>query len=312
MSEFARIARLRKALDTPSPHVELGIGDDAAILRLGDGERLVVSIDSSVENVHFRRAFAPLDRLAERAFLAAASDLSAMGASPHSAFVSLIAPADLDDADFDAITAGVARASRATGLVVAGGNLSRGTELSLTTTVLGAVREYALTRSGARAGDDVFVTGTIGAAALGLAALLKNETQPLTGAFIERWLAPSPRLVEGRTLSGFATSCIDISDGLVQDAAHVAKSSDVRLVIEAARIPLSSFHNEAAAQLGVSALAAALSGGEDYELLFTMPRGSLLPVEATRIGRVDAGDGVLVLDEQGDAIDIARGHDHFV
>lgn len=312
MSEFSRIARLRKTLEAPSPHVELGIGDDAAILRVGAGERLVVSVDSSVENVHFRRSFAPLDRLAERAFLAAASDLSAMGAAPHTAFVSLVAPADLDDVDFDAITAGVARASATTGLVVAGGNLSRGTELSLTTTVLGTVREHALTRSGARAGDDVFVTGTLGAAALGLSALLKSETPPLTVAFVERWLAPPPRLTEGRTLAGVATACIDISDGLTQDAAHVAKSSEVRVVIEAARIPLSARHNEAAAHLGVSALAAALSGGEDYELLFTMPRGAHLPIEATRIGRIEAGDGVLVVDEVGRAITLSGGHDHFV
>lgn len=313
MSEFSRIARLRRTLETPSPHVELGIGDDAAVLRLGDKDRLVVSVDSSVENVHFRRSFAPLDRLAERAFLTAASDLSAMGAAPHTAFVSLVAPADLDDVDFDAITAGVARASASVGLVVAGGNLSRGAEISLTTTVLGTVREHTLTRGGARAGDDVYVTGPIGAAALGLAALLGGgQHDALTAPFVERWLLPPPRLAEGRKLAGVATACIDISDGLTQDASHIASASHVRIVIEASRVPLAARHAEAAEHLHTSPLAAALFGGEDYELLFTTPHGASVPIEAVRIGYVEAGEGVCALDDHGAAIDLANGHDHFV
>jgi thiamine-monophosphate kinase len=317
VDELERIARLRNLLSTaPAAGVTLGIGDDAALLAPASGS-LVLSVDASVEGVHFSQAWAGLDVIAERAFAAALSDLAAMGAQPRAALSSLALPADFPDADFEQLARGSARAAQAHACPIVGGNLVRASELSIHTTVLGEVEPaLALRRDGARDGDGVFVTGILGAAALGL-AVLQRGTAPSEGArtepFVARWRQPVPRIAEGLALRSVASAAIDVSDGLVQDLGHVCAASKLGAVIEAGCLPLARGHVELAHALGGDPLAFALAGGEDYELVFTLPPRAAAPAFATRIGRIDkAAHGVMVLDAAGRKLQLdAQGYRHW-
>ena len=170
-TEFDRIARLSQAFrSAPNDRVALGIGDDAAVLN-SNARPTVWTIDSAVEGVHFSRTFMGLADIGYRAFMAAASDVAAMGGRAVGALCAWVLPADLSEADFDELSSGVARAAELCNCPVIGGNLARGSELSLTTTVLGESPGPLALRSGARPGDALFVSGPVGAAALGLSAL---------------------------------------------------------------------------------------------------------------------------------------------
>lgn len=184
-SERELVAVLREALGAPAAGVTLGIGDDAAILAASP-HPTVLSVDASIEGVHFERRFAPLPALAARAFTAAVSDLAAMAATPRAALVSLVLP-DADLSVVRALAEGLAEGARRYGCPVVGGNLARGRELQIHTTVVGAQRRPALTRDGARAGDDLWVTGTVGGAHVGLTALATGATDARLAAFVERW-----------------------------------------------------------------------------------------------------------------------------
>jgi thiamine-monophosphate kinase len=310
--EFERIAELQRRFACDAAQVALGIGDDAALLRTTADS--VLSVDSCVEGVHFERELLDFHTLGRRALEAALSDLAAMGARPRACLCALILPTDLADAELYALADGYAEAAREAGAPVIGGNLARGRELSITSTVLGDAGPRTLTRGGARPGDTLFVTGELGAAALGL-ALLKAGRPELGPAFVTRWRAPRARLAEGQLLAPHASAAIDVSDGLLQDLEHLCRASGVGAELWAERLPLLPGHHEVAAALGLDGLSLALSGGEDYELIFTQaapqaPAG----VAATAIGGiVDLGVRVLdVLDAQGRPIAIGqRGFRHF-
>lgn len=310
--EFDRIRRLATRFRGPLPPA-LGIGDDAAVLPHVDGS-LVVTVDASVEHVHFRRAWATIDRLAMRAVHAAASDLAAMGADPSRTggglLFALELPSTLDASDFDALIDGLARGAESLAAPVLGGNLTRsGTStLSITTTAMG-VAEAPMRRCGARVGDNVFVFGCVGAARIGLEALLAGrEREPLLAPFVEHWLTPRAQIAEGRAIAAFATACIDLSDGLAQDAAHIAEQSNVAIELDARSIPLVNLQDEASRSLGFDPIELALRGGEDYLLLFTAPRERV--EGATRIGRVIDGRGVFVV-RDGVRSPAPGGWDHF-
>lgn len=293
-----------------SPEVVLGIGDDGAVLAasaLGQ----VLSVDAQVEGVHFRRDLLEPAAIGYRAIVSALSDLAAMGARPRAALLSLILPPALSDAELDGIVDGVAEAQHEYGCVVAGGNLARGSELSLTTTVIGDAPERPLTRAGARAGDAVFVTGQLGGAALGLQALLLGKAELAPGA-VARWRRPVARIREGEALRGIAQAAIDVSDGLLQDLAHVCEASGVGCEIELPKLPLWPELERAAAKLALDPLGLALHGGEDYELLFTV-RGGVVPELGTRIGTICPGSGIRLRDADGSEVKLpARvGYDHF-
>lgn len=305
--EHARIARLLEALP-PGDGSRLLVpnGDDAAVFA-PRAEPLVATVDVAVEGVHFRRSFAPLDVLARRAVMGAASDLAAMGARPTGLLIALVLPPALTDDELDGIMAGVGRAAGELDAVVAGGNLSRGAALSLTTTALGHLEGPALTRAGARAGEGVFVTAPPGHAALGLESLLKGEAPKGIDRYREAWLHPSAAIAAGRALAGHAGACIDVSDGLVQDLGHVCRASGVGATLE---LPPDEPFERCAAALGVEALALRLTGGESYGLLYTAPSAGA--VGGLRVGTIEEEPG-LRLRRGGrlEALPARAGFDHF-
>ncbi len=210
-----------------------GIGDDGAVIDVLSGEKLIVSTDSSVENVHFRRDDVSASEIGYRAAAAALSDLAAMAAKPLGLVFALVLP-ERWKADANSIADGVAAAAMSSGCPIVGGNISSGGELSITATVFGTSHRPLL-RSGARAGDSIYVTGALGGAASAVASWASaKEPSPECR---ERFVHPKARIHEAMWLAGQgATSAIDISDGLVTDAAHVARASGVSLLIDAERV----------------------------------------------------------------------------
>jgi len=309
--EFARIRELAKLFATDSEAVQLGIGDDAAVLR-PQAQPLVLSVDVAVEGVHFDRAFLSWAQVGARAMTAAVSDLAAMGARPLAALCSLVAP-PLSEDDFLALHAGIARAARDYACPVIGGNLASGAQLSLSTTVIGTVQGQGLYRNGARAGDEIYVTGPLGSAALGLKLLQLLAATAEGAPFVDAWRAPRARIEQGLALCGRATSAVDVSDGALADLGHICEASQLGAIIEAERIPLAPGMTELARKLGADPLQLALSGGEDYELIYTLPPGAADPANGTRIGHMlNAHGTVQVIDARGQTIELStRGYQHF-
>jgi thiamine-monophosphate kinase len=293
-SEFQKIALIERALrqrGAASSAVKLGIGDDAAVL--SSSGQLVWTIDTQVEESHFRRTWLSLEDLGYRAFQAAASDLAAMGARPLAALSNLALPRAFSDAELTRLVRGQAEASASCRCPVVGGNLTRASGLSITTTLLGRVGKPLL-RSGAREGDELWLWGEVGLAAAGLRALERGvEKRKALQACVERWRRPQALLAQGRKLVGRAHAAIDVSDGLSGDAAHLARASRVRVVIDAAQLEaaLSQELLQGAAALRESALSLALLGGEDYALLAAGP-AARRPRGARPIGCIERGSGV--------------------
>ena len=264
LGEFGLIARIeRQARRLRAPHVVLGIGDDAAIVRPRSGEDLVVTSDTLVENVHFRFATQAASTVGRRALAVNLSDLAAMGARPLAFTCALQAPPDLPLDRVDGLVRGLLAAAARYACPLVGGNVARARETSLAVTAFGAVaRGAALRRSALRAGDRVFVTGTLGGAAL---ALARSER-----GLAKRRRVPEPRLAAGRALARRSgrTACIDVSDGLVQDLSHLARASGVGIELDVTRVPRPAGFERACAELGLDAARTCLTGGEDYELLF--------------------------------------------
>ncbi|KPB20354.1 thiamine-phosphate kinase [Pseudomonas amygdali] len=295
--------------------VALGIGDDCALLALAPGEQLAISTDTLVAGVHFPDVCDPF-LLGQRALAVSASDLAAMGARPVAFTLALTLPQV--DADWlQAFARGLNHMALGCSLRLIGGDTTRGS-LSLTLTVFGAVPAgSALTRSGACAGDLLCVGGALGDGAGALPLVLKQRSTEasIAEALLARYWSPQPQLALGQALRGRATSALDISDGLLADCGHIARASGVRLVVERDRLPMSD-------QLLTlfdlpSARQAALSGGDDYILAFTLPYGHLAslldegwPVHV--VGRVEKGQGVVVVDGAGlDVTPDTRGYQHF-
>jgi thiamine-monophosphate kinase len=312
--EFAKIEWLktRLELDTKPGGLVLGIGDDAAVFDFG-GRPTVITVDTQVEYVHFRRELISCRDLGQRAVTAAASDVWAMGAMPSASTVALTLPPDLLEQDFRELIEGIARGARATGARVIGGNLSRGETLSATTTVFGLPIGKPTTRAGARPGDSVYVTGTLGTAALGLAVLDAQRTD-LEHAehFVERWRRPPINGHAARTLASIATAAVDVSDGCLQDLQHLCLASGVGAVLHANALPTAPGHAAAANALGRDPTELALSGGEDYELLFTATESSEAEAVATKVGEITAGSAVEVVDSAGQPLELkTSGFRHF-
>ncbi|AAO54237.1 thiamine-phosphate kinase [Pseudomonas syringae pv. tomato] len=295
--------------------VVLGIGDDCALLALPPGEQLAISTDTLVADVHFPAVCDPF-LLGQRALAVSASDLAAMGARPVAFTLALTLPHV--DADWlQRFAHGLSLMAQGCSLRLIGGDTTRG-PLSLTLTVFGAVPSgLALTRSGARVGDLLCVGGALGdgAAALPLVLNQRSAEASIAEPLLARYWSPQPQLALGQALRGKATSALDISDGLLADCGHIARASGVRLLIERDGLPMSPhllalFDLQAAQQ-------AALSGGDDYVLAFTLPPEHLAglldagwPVHV--IGRVEAGNDVVLIDHAGaDITPDTRGYQHF-
>jgi len=313
--EFALIAQLARALAAPyAKAVELGIGDDAAILRVGK-ERVVVSVDDQVEGVHFDwRWLGPAD-VGYRAVQAAASDLAAMGATPLAAVASLHVPRGFSAAKLRQLARGQAEAARQLACPIVGGNVARGAVLSVTTTVLGRVAEPLL-RSGARVGDELWIIGELGLARAGLLLHQRGSRVPARlRAVAERarraWARPEACVAAGRKLAGRAHALIDVSDGLAGDVQHLAQQSRVKAVLESAELArlVSPELGELGALLGEPGIALVLAGGEDYALLGAGPK-SRRPPKARVVGRIERGRGSELELETGQRLRLGTGFDH--
>ena len=275
---IARIARAAQRLDQGG--VVLGIGDDAAILRLREGEDLVASTDASVENVHFRFSYQSPVHVGRRALLANLSDLAAMGARPLGFSLALSAPGSLELTRFDGLFRGLLKEAEAHRCPLVGGNLARASQPSLVIHVYGAVpRGRALRRDALRSGDRLFVTGALGAAGLAR-AVAEHTGRPM------RQL-PTARLSAGRALLGLAGrgACIDLSDGLLTDLAHLLRGRGLGAEVHADRLPLPRGFARGCHELGLDPLKLALSGGEDYELLFSLRPGAARQLTLARLAR---------------------------
>lgn len=319
------VASLRERFRADPSRVLLGIGDDAAVLA-GSLEAWVSSVDTQVDGVHFDLRFLSARDVGYRAFHAAASDLAAMGATPAGALSALILPRGMSGRLLDELLDGQAAASAECGCPIIGGNLSRGRELSVTTTVMGRCAR-PLRRDTARPGDELWLVGDVGLAALGLSWLrlscgTSSHKRLVTVAAggearqraLERcaaaWRRPRALLAWGRELSGVASAAIDVSDGLAADGDRLARASGVRLVVqrELLRAALHPALVEACRALGRAPLQLALRGGEDYALLATGSR-SARPAFARRIGYVARGLGARLAAPDGQRV-LAGGFDH--
>jgi thiamine-monophosphate kinase len=309
-SDFNRLPpRLRSGLG-----VVLGPGDDGAILQT-TAQRLLLTVDALVEGVHFRRGWLTARQLGRKAFLVNASDIAAMGGAPRWCVVNIAAPPTAAANEIAAISLGLAAAAGANGASLVGGNLSRARQLSVTVALLGDAPRRPLTRHGAHVGDLLYVTGRFGEAALGVRAL--GASRAARGPAVQRFRMPPTRWRSAVRLarSGVLSAMIDVSDGLVQDLAHLCGASGVGARIELARVPTTAAVRRAGIVL-------ALTGGEDYELLCAVPArhrrrverlAAKLDTPLTYIGACGPRSaGVQVVDARGRAVRLSSGgHDHF-
>lgn len=319
MNEFGLIARyFTRPVGDPS--VRLGIGDDAAVVQPTPGHELAISVDMLVEGRHFLPDADP-EALGHKTLAVNLSDLAAMGARPRWALLGGALP-DADERWLDAFTRGLFAIADRFGVALIGGDTTRGPR-NLCVTVIGEVPAgAAITRAGARPGDDVWVSGTLGDAMLALAALQgRTSLSPTDLARLRARLErPEPRLALGEALRGIATAALDVSDGLTGDLGHILESSKVGARIDVAAIPRSDTMQGKLDQDRALALQCLLAGGDDYELCFTasaadrnrvMAAGAASGLAVTRIGAITRETGLHLVDERGEAIAPPRAFDHF-
>jgi thiamine-monophosphate kinase len=318
VAELALIDAIHRALGAPGERVVRWVGDDAAVVRARPFA--VTSIDTVAEGVHFTlETHSPAD-VGHKALAAALSDLAAMGAAPGEAYVSLALPPAFPTEDALAATREMAALAERTGTTLAGGDVVAARALVITVCVTGwADSEEALTgRDGARPGDVVGVTGDLGASAAGL--LLLQGAVPTIPSHDSKALAlrhrrPQPRLEAGRAIAAAGASAMtDLSDGLATDAAHVAERSGVRLELDVDAIPLAPGVDDVAVAAGRDPRELAATGGEDYELLFTVEparwRAVAATVQVTRLGRVVRGHGIQLGGLGRRGLEELRGYEH--
>ena len=312
MGEFDLIARFFTRAPRAGGPVRLGVGDDCALLQASPGTHLAISSDMLVEGRHFLSTVDPA-RLGHKALAVNLSDLAACGATPRGFTLALALPR-ADEAWLAGFAQGLWALADASGIPLVGGDTTQG-PLNLCITVFGeAPPGQALLRSGARVGDEVWVSGQLGDARLALEVF--RGTVALAGEAFEQvrraMELPTPRLGLGQALRGVATAALDISDGLLGDLGHLLAASQVGATLDLEALPRSPV---LAAQPQAVQQACLLAGGDDYELVFTAPKGVRLPdvgVPLTRIGRIDAEPGLRVVDARG--APVAHGlqsFDHF-
>jgi thiamine-monophosphate kinase len=326
-SEWDLIAALSREFGPAPPQVVVGIGDDCAALSLNGPDYLLWTVDTLVEGVHFDLAYTSLSQLGWKSLAVNLSDIAAMGGEPRFALLSLGWPPARDRTQALAVAAGLAQAAREYEVAIIGGDtVASPWGLSLSVTLTGQVpAAQMLRRSGARPGDLVFVTGPLGEAAAGLEILRRGlDLAPdLKTPLIEAHLRPRPHLRAGRLLAreGLATALIDTSDGVATDLYHICQASGVGARIKDARVPVSPRVQALAPRLGRAPLDLALTGGEDYLLLFTCrpENGIRLPRAFSQaglaaplpLGHIVPGDRVILEKAAGEMDISGQGYDHF-
>jgi thiamine-monophosphate kinase len=326
LSERDLIARIQQQLAPAPPWLLVGIGDDAAVVEPERNRLEVLSVDAIVEGVHFERRYVPPAAIGHRALAVNLSDLAAMGAVPRLALLSFALPSALSCRDFDAIVSGLTALAKRHRLHVVGGNLTRTPgPMVIDVTVSGSVkRRQVLARSGARAGDEIYVTGSVGAAAAGREQLA-DGAGGAAGDNAARFLYPEPRVRTGLLLgrNRAATAAIDLSDGVADGVRRLSEAGGVGAIIDAGALPIGEETRTWFAARGLDPVTESLSGGDDYELLFTVrPRlrhrlrsvaqGSDVPL--TRIGVCTRETAVVLRRIAGDPSSdtpLPGGYTHF-
>jgi thiamine-monophosphate kinase len=323
LSERELVHLVQQRLSSAAPWIVVGIGDDAAVVEPERNRLEVITVDAVVDQVHVDRRFTPPDAIGHRALAVNLSDLAAMGAAPRLAVLSMALPPDLSRADFEAIVDGVATLSAGHRIPIVGGNLTRTPgPLTVDITAVGTVkRRSVLTRTGARPGDVVFVTGTLGAAAAGLDMLREAGSSAHQGC-IERYLRPSPRVRAGLLLgrNRAASSCVDLSDGLADGVARIGEASGVGIALDAVSLPVDAAAGAWWKARGQPVVERAITSGDDYELLFTVRPRHMRRLDAvarhgavplTRIGICTTGHSLVLRSADGGETPIPAGFSHF-
>ena len=312
VGEHALIERIRRRIPAAPSFVVVGIGDDAAVVAPERNRLEVLTTDCQVEGVHFDQTFVGAADIGHKALAVNLSDLAAMGAAPRVALLSLVLPPAMPVASVDALVDGLTALAARARIVIVGGNIARSPgPLIVDVTVTGSVHSRrVLTRAGGRAGDDLYVTGSLGGAAQGLRLLRGDATS--AGPAVDRYRRPEPRTRFGMLLgrNRAARACIDLSDGLADGLRQIGEASGLGAIVEADELPIEKG----------STLRDALGGGEDYELLFAVsPRlrsrlrnatrlaGDLA---VTRIGRLTK-DRAMLLSRNGSTEELPAGFEHF-
>jgi thiamine-monophosphate kinase len=313
LGEFGLIERITQALP-PHPGVIVGPGDDAAVVAAPDG-RVVITVDMLLEGQHFRRDWSAPEDIGHKAAAASLADIAAMGAAPTALVVGFGAPASLEADWATRCSWAMEQEARQAGAAVVGGDVVSSGEVIVSVTAIGNLQgRPPVLRSGARPGDLLALAGRVGESAAGLALLRAGMDSPAEALAAHRRPQPPYRSGPEAARAG-ATAMIDISDGLVADARHVARASAVMLRLDTSQIPVATYLRQAARELESDALAWILQGGEDHALLAAFPRGAEIPSGFAVIGDVtpidpSIGSPVVIVD--GTPWRQGGGFDHFV
>lgn len=329
LGERELLARILARVPPPPPWVVVGIGDDAAVIEPARRTLDVVTTDALIEDVHFDRAFGTPRDLGYKALAVNLSDLAAMGAAPRVGLLSLALPAELPVGDVEALVEGMLDLATRHGVALVGGNLTRSLgPLVIDVTAIGSVKRRAVSaRLGARAGDGLYVTGTVGGAAAGLEWLQHHLGRGDPDAdglaeCVDRWLRPEPRVRAGllAARNRIPHAAMDLSDGLADGVAQITQAAGLGATIEADAVPVHDDARRWFSSRQQDPVDAALAGGEDYELLFAVPdrprsRAQLLarlvaPLPLTRVGTVTAEPALQLRRTTGDT-PLPRGFTHF-
>ncbi len=306
VGEAGLLATIERIVRAADPSVIVGIGDDGAVLRPSGSRVLVATTDMLVEDVHFKLAYASAYDIGWKTLAVNLSDIAAMGAIPRHALVSLAVPSHLALSWVESLYQGISAVGAPFGVTVVGGNLAQSPgPIIVDATVLGEVEEDCVVRrTGARPGDRLLVTGTLGASAVGRSLLERGAGRSDDNGFAAAHLRPTPRVHEGRVvaLSRWASAMMDLSDGLATDLWRMCEANRLGVSIDGAAIPVDPRTQDLAKRTNVDAFEAAMFGGEDYELLIAVPPAHTDAL-ATRV-RVDVGTSVAVI---GEFVDLVQG-----
>jgi len=327
MGEFDFIKLFAEGEAVSHSEILQGIGDDCAIFRGNAGRDWLISVDAFVEGVHFKREWCKFEDIGRKALAVNLSDVAAMGGKPLFFLVSLGVPKDVDDSNVLHLYDGMKSIAREYDVFLAGGDTVLSLNgISLSITIIGEVETaHGVLRSGASVGDHIYVSGMLGEAALGFRSLKNCRNDNKFAEFRRKFFNPIPRFDVSKLVSKYASSMIDISDGLLADLSHVADASNLGFEIDTSYIAMNEKFKKAADDLECNALETALTGGEDYELLFSISANSVddfekyvhngdLQLDVSKIGRfVDDFSTRAVKDAMGRDIELDKlGYDHFL
>lgn len=328
LGEFNLIERISAQFDSRDKDLFIGIGDDCAVCSRGDKALSLVTSDMLVEGIHFDLDFTTPYYLGAKSLAVNLSDVAAMGGTPRWFLLSLALPGHLNISFIDDFCAGAANVANEFGISLIGGDtVASPDKIIISITLMGEENDTTpIRRDGAKDGDQIFVTGTMGDSAAGLELLRRGTPRDSDNKghaeLVMRHLFPTPRVKEARFIATnkIATSMIDISDGLLQDLTHICRGSAVRGKVWFDRIPLSESYRKTAQELGLEG-SLALTGGEDYELLFTVPLEKVdqldglerdFSCKVTHIGEIVTGEGIVLYDNRNNEMELRRcGYEHF-